>query len=134
MKQNLWQLARAFDPVIFKGTGFQLSYESPTPGWARKKTLDRLCAIIVAHGPEVQRDTMAHQLEIDPAAAEPCQSLTIWPSRQIKRLQDALASGWQLALPPGQTRSDIIHALATDCFHRARTANSEAEGIERIEH
>ncbi|WP_422135388.1 AAA family ATPase [Endozoicomonas sp. ALD040] len=134
VKQNLWQLARAFDPVIFKDTGFQLSYESPMPGWAQKKTLDRLCAIIVAHRPEAQRDTMAYQLEIDPATAEPCQSLTIWPSRQIKRLQDALASGWQLALPPGQTRSDTLHALATDCFHRARTANSEAEGIERIEH
>ncbi|WP_422451712.1 ATP-binding protein, partial [Endozoicomonas sp. ALC066] len=134
MKQNLWQLARAFDPAVFKGIELQLSYESPFPGWVEENALDRLCAMIVAHTPEKHREAIAYQLEVDPQAAEHYQTLAIRPSRQIKRLQDALASGWQLTLPSGQTRSDAIHALASDCFHMARTANSEAEGIERIKH
>ncbi|WP_422135341.1 hypothetical protein [Endozoicomonas sp. ALD040] len=79
------------------------------------------------------RARIAYQLTVDPAATKPLQSLAIEPTRQIKRLQDALASGWQLPLHSGQTRSDAIHGLASDCFHRARTASSEADGIERIE-
>ncbi|WP_257291699.1 hypothetical protein [Endozoicomonas sp. ONNA1] len=43
-----------------------------------------------------------------------------------------LASGWQLALSSGQTRSEAIHALATDCFHMARAANSDVQCIECI--
>ncbi|WP_257292108.1 hypothetical protein, partial [Endozoicomonas sp. ONNA1] len=136
VKQNLWLLARTFDPAVFKDTGFEalkLSHESPFSQETEKESLDRLCAMIVAHAPEQQRQAMAYQLAVDPAAAEQYQRLAIRPSRQIKRLQDALASGWQLPLPSGQTRSDAIHALATDCFHIARTAHSEAAGIERIE-
>ncbi|WOG28863.1 AAA family ATPase [Endozoicomonas sp. 8E] len=134
VEQNLWPLARAFDPAVFKGNELKLSYKSPFPEWGGADFFDRLSAIILAHVPEQQRDAIAYQLEISPAAAKPWQSLAIRPARQIKRLQDALACGWQLSLLSGQTRSDAIHALATDCFHRARTANSEAEGIERIEH
>ncbi|WOG28849.1 AAA family ATPase [Endozoicomonas sp. 8E] len=134
--QNLWQLARAFDPAVFRDTefeGLRLSYESPLSLEGGVEILDRLCAIIVAQAPEEQQNAMAYQLQVDPAA-ELCESLAIRPSRQIKRLQDALASGWQLPLPLGQTRSDAIQALASDCFHRARAANSAAAGIERIEH
>ncbi|WP_448218318.1 AAA family ATPase [Endozoicomonas sp. 2B-B] len=136
VKQNFWQLARAFDPVIFEDTkfeGFQLSYERPSQLDDKDKDLNRLSAMILAHAPEAQRDAMAYQLEIDPEEAELCQSLAIRPTRQIKRLQDALASGWHLLLPPGQTRSDAIHDLATDCFYIAATANSDATGIEHIE-
>ncbi|WOG28868.1 AAA family ATPase [Endozoicomonas sp. 8E] len=131
--QNLWSLARAFDPVVFNEK-LQLSYKKPFSWRDEKETLDRLCALIVAHAPGKKRDALAYQLKVDPAEAESWQSLAIRPTRQIKRLQDALASGWQLILPPGQTRSDTIRALASDCFHRARTANSKAEDIERIEH
>ncbi|WP_422138922.1 AAA family ATPase [Endozoicomonas sp. ALC020] len=130
VEHNLWQLARAFDPAVFNGE-LQLSYESPFRQ-ENNDALDRLCAMIVAHVPE--REAMAHQLQVDPEAAEQYQPLAIRPARQIKRLQDALASGWQLPLPSGQTRSDAIHALASDCFHIARTTNSEAAGIERIKH
>ncbi|WP_422409574.1 MULTISPECIES: AAA family ATPase [unclassified Endozoicomonas] len=133
VKRNLWQLARAFDPAVFIGTELQLSYESPFPESGEKEVMDRLCAMILAHAPEKQRDAIAYQLAVDPAATKPWQSLAIEPTRQIKRLQDALASGWQLPLHSGQTRSDAIHGLASDCFHRARTASSEADGIERIE-
>ncbi|WP_257254636.1 AAA family ATPase, partial [Endozoicomonas sp. SESOKO3] len=138
VKQNLWPLARVFDPSVFKETELQLSYENPfPPWWNEKETLDQLCTMIVAHAPEQQRDAIAFQLEVDPAAAKPYQSLTIRPEIQIKRLQDALASGWQLSLHPGQTRSDAIQSLATDCFNIARgeyvTENSDAERIERIE-
>ncbi|WOG28882.1 AAA family ATPase [Endozoicomonas sp. 8E] len=135
--ENLWQLARAFNPAVFKAAGLikglKLSYENPLPYRDAKEILDRLCAIIAAHVPEEQRDALAFQLQVDPAAAKPWQSLAIRPTGQIKRLQDALASGWHLPLSPGQTRSDAIQTLATDCFHRARTGNSEAERIERIE-
>ncbi|WOG28858.1 AAA family ATPase [Endozoicomonas sp. 8E] len=134
VKHNLWSLARAFDPAVFKGTELQLSYKNPFPEWGEKDVMDRLCAMILAHAPEKQRDAIAYQLAVDPAATKPWQSLAIEPTRQIKRLQDALASGWQLPLHSGQTRSDAIHGLASDCFHIARTANSKAEGIERIEH
>ncbi|WOG28860.1 AAA family ATPase [Endozoicomonas sp. 8E] len=134
VRQNLWQLARAFDPAVFKGTELQLSYEHPFPAWGEENILNTLCAMILAHGPEKQRDALAYHLKVDPAQAKPWQSLTIRPGRQIKRLQDALASGWQLRLSSGQTRSDAIQALARDCFHVARTANSEAERIKRIEH
>ncbi|WP_422472359.1 AAA family ATPase [Endozoicomonas sp. ALB032] len=137
LEQNLWPLARATDPTIFKGTkskGLLLSYENPLPRWGKKEALDKLCALIVAHGPEEHRQAMAYQLKVDPETAKQHPPLAIRPSRQIRRLQDALASGWQLLLPLVQTRSDVIHALASDCFHIARTANSEAEGIERIEH
>ncbi|WP_257255271.1 hypothetical protein, partial [Endozoicomonas sp. SESOKO3] len=140
VKQNLWPLARAFDPAVFRDTEFealQLSYESPFSGETEKESLDRLCAMIVAHAPEHQREAMAYQLAVDPLAAKPYKRLAIRPSRQIKRLQDALTSGWLLHVPPGQTRSDAIQALATDCFHIARgeyvTENSEDERIERIE-
>ncbi|WOG28845.1 AAA family ATPase [Endozoicomonas sp. 8E] len=133
VEQNLWPLARAFDPAIFKGTELQLSYKSPFPESADKKALDRLCAMILAHAPEQQRQTIAYQLEVDPKATEQYPLLTIRPARQIKRLQDALACGWHLPLSQGQIRSDAIQALANDCFHMARTANSEAERIERIE-
>ncbi|WP_422138920.1 AAA family ATPase [Endozoicomonas sp. ALC020] len=137
VKQNLWQLARAFNPEVFRAAGLikglQLSYENPLPYRDAKEILDRLCAIIVACGPEQQRNALAFQLQVEPSAAKPWQSLAIRPTGQIKRLQDALASGWHLPLSSGQTRSDAIQTLATDCFHRARTANSEAEGIERIE-
>ncbi|WP_422452518.1 AAA family ATPase [Endozoicomonas sp. ALC066] len=137
LEQNLWPLARAIDLTAFKDSkskGLLLSYEEPVSVWHKKNFLDKLCALIVAHVPEEHRQAMAYQLKVDPEAAKRYPPLTIRPSRQIKRLQDALASGWQLRLPPGQTRSDVIQALATDCFHIARTANSEAEGIERIEH
>ncbi|WP_422452477.1 AAA family ATPase, partial [Endozoicomonas sp. ALC066] len=133
VEQNLWPLARAFDPAVFKGTELQLSYKSPFPQSADKKALDRLCAMILAHAPEQQRQTIAYQLEVDPKATEQYSSLTIRPERQIKRLQDGLACGWHLPLSQGQIRSDAIQALATDCFHMARTTNSEAERIERIE-
>ncbi|WP_422472455.1 AAA family ATPase [Endozoicomonas sp. ALB032] len=133
VEQNLWPLARAFDPAVFKGTELQLSYKSPFPQSADKKALDRLCAMILAHAPEQQRQTIACQLEVDPKATEQYSSLTIRPERQIKRLQDGLACGWHLPLSQGQIRSDAIQALATDCFHMARTTNSEAERIERIE-
>ncbi|WP_448218336.1 AAA family ATPase [Endozoicomonas sp. 2B-B] len=132
VEQNLWSLARAFDPAVFKGTELQLSYKSPFQGWVEEKALDKLCAIIMAHAPEEHREAIAYQLEIDPAAATPC--LAIRPTAQIKRLHAALASDWQLTLPLGQTRSDAILALASDCFRMARPANSEAEGIERIKH
>ncbi|WP_422135419.1 AAA family ATPase [Endozoicomonas sp. ALD040] len=134
VRQNLWPLARAFDPAVFKDAELQLSYESPFPKQGKKDVMDRLCAMILAHAPEKQRDAIAYQLAVDPAATKPWQSLAIKPTRQIKRLQDALASGWQLLLPSGQTRSNTIHALATDCFHISKTANAEAEGIERIKH
>ncbi|WOG28840.1 AAA family ATPase [Endozoicomonas sp. 8E] len=137
VKQNLWRLTRAFDPTVLMENpfeGLQLSYESPLPGWAPKKVLDKVCALIVAHGPEAHRQAMAYQLAVDLQTAKHYLPLAIRPSRQIKRLQDALASGWQLILPSGQTRSDAIQALASDCFHIVRTANSEAEGIERIKH
>ncbi|WP_422442449.1 MULTISPECIES: AAA family ATPase [unclassified Endozoicomonas] len=137
VKQNLWLLARAFDPAVFKGTELKLSYENPLSLRAEKEVLDRLCAIIVAHAPEAQRQAIAYQLKVDSAAAEQYQALAIRRASQIKRLQDALASGWQLKLPSGQTRSDAIHALASDCFHIARgeyvTENPVAERIERIE-
>ncbi|WP_422442445.1 MULTISPECIES: AAA family ATPase [unclassified Endozoicomonas] len=132
VEQNLWPLARAFDPAVFKGIELQLSYKSPFPEQGEKDVMDRLCAMILAHAPEKQRDAIAYQLAVDPAATKPWQSLAIEPARQIKRLQDALACGWQLPLHSGQTRSDAIHGLASDCFHRARTAGSETEGIERI--
>ncbi|WP_448218331.1 AAA family ATPase [Endozoicomonas sp. 2B-B] len=137
VRQNLWPLARVFDPAVFKDTGFkelQLTYENPFRQRGAKEILNRLCTIIVAHGPEQKRDALAYQLKVDLVEAEPWQSLAIRPARQIKRLQDALASGWLLLLPSGQTRSDAIHALASDCFHMSRTANAEAEGIERIKH
>ncbi|WOG28839.1 AAA family ATPase [Endozoicomonas sp. 8E] len=137
VKQNLWRLTRAFDPAVLMENpfeGLQLSYESPLPGWAPKKVLDKVCALIVAHGPEAHRQAMAYQLAVDLQTAKHYLPLAIRPSRQIKRLQDALASGWQLILPSGQTRSDAIQALASDCFHIVRTANSEKEGIERIKH
>ncbi|WP_422442450.1 MULTISPECIES: AAA family ATPase [unclassified Endozoicomonas] len=131
VKENLWPLIRAFDPKVFKQS--QLSYQGSSLKWDQEEVLDRLCALIVAHASEEKRGAMACQLEVSPAAAKTHQSLTIRPSRQIKRLQDALASGWQLTLPSEQIRSDAIQALATDCFHIAKTATSEAAGIERIE-
>ncbi|WP_422138935.1 AAA family ATPase [Endozoicomonas sp. ALC020] len=137
VKQNFWQLTRAIDPTVFKDTeskGLLLSYGSPISSSDKKGVLDRLCALLVAHGPEEHRQAMAYQLGVNPAAAKRYRQLAIRPSRQIKRLQDTLACGWQLTLPLGQTRSDAIQALASDCFHRARTANSKTEGIERIEH
>ncbi len=147
VKQNLWRLARAFDPEILNealrlsckkpldvGEALRLSYKRPIPELCEKVFLESLCALIVAHGPEKQQQAMAKQLEIDLNAAEPYQSLAIRPTRQIKRLQDALACGWQLTLPPGQTRYDAIQALAADCFHITKTATSKTEGIERIKH
>ncbi len=132
VEQNLWPLARAFDPAVFNGD-LQLSFENPFPQWYEEGVPDSFCAMILAYAPEEKQQAMAYQLEVDPKATEPCQSLAIRPTRQIKRLQDALASGWQLSLPLGQTRSDAIQALASDCFHIARTANSRTEGIERVE-
>ncbi|WOG28883.1 AAA family ATPase [Endozoicomonas sp. 8E] len=136
VEQNPWQLARAFDPAVFNGD-LQLSYDNPFPEWDERAVPDSFCAMILAHAPEETQQAMANQLAVDPAAAEQYQSLVIRPSRQIKRLQDALASGWQLPLPLGQTRSDAIQALASDCLHIARgeyvTENPDAERIERIE-
>ncbi|WP_422492170.1 AAA family ATPase [Endozoicomonas sp. ALD068] len=137
LEQNLWPLARAIDLTAFKNgksKGLLLSYEEPVSVWHKENFLDKLCALIVAPLPDELRQAMAYQLKVDPEAAKRYPPLTIRPSRQIKRLQDALASGWQLRLPPEQTRSDAIEALATDCLDKAITANSEAEGIERIEH
>ncbi|WP_422413403.1 MULTISPECIES: AAA family ATPase [unclassified Endozoicomonas] len=131
VKQNLWPLARASDPKIFKQA--KLYYQSSSPEWDVEEILDGLCALIVAHTSAEQQDAMACQLKVDPAATETFQSLTIRPSRQIKRLQDALACGWQLNLASGQIRSDAIQALASDCFHIARTANTVKAGIEEIE-
>ncbi len=136
VEQNPWQLARAFDPAVFNGD-LQLSYDNPFPEWGKRVVPDSFCAMILAHAPEEKQQAMAYQLAVDPAAAEQYQSLVIRPSRQIKRLQDALASGWLLSLPLGQTRSDAIHALVCDCLHIARgeyvTENPDAERIERIE-
>ncbi|WOG28904.1 AAA family ATPase [Endozoicomonas sp. 8E] len=137
LQQNLWQLARAFDPAFFydeQFEGLQLSYKRPFPEYLEKEALNRLCNMILAHTPEEQRPAMAYQLEVTQSKVRPHHPLTIRPTRQIKRLQDALMSGWQLYVPPGQTRSDVILSLASDCFHSAKTANSEAAGIERIEH
>ncbi|WOG28837.1 AAA family ATPase [Endozoicomonas sp. 8E] len=137
VKENLWQLARAVDPAVFKAQQLRLRYGSPFPLSNEEEALDRLCALIAAHGPEEKREAMAYQLEVDPATAEPSQPLAIRPARQIKRLRDALACGWLLILPAGQIRANVIHALATDCFHIARgeyvTENPDSERIERIE-
>ncbi|WP_448218329.1 AAA family ATPase [Endozoicomonas sp. 2B-B] len=130
VKENLWPLIRAFDPTVFKQS--KLSCQDSSLEWDQEEVLDRLCALIVAHTSEEKRGAMACQLKVRPAAAKTHQSLAIRPSRQIKRLQDALASDWLLNLPSGQTRSDAIQALASDCFYMARMANSEAEGIDRI--
>ncbi|WP_257287050.1 hypothetical protein, partial [Endozoicomonas sp. SESOKO2] len=136
VRQNLWPLVRALDPAVFNEK-LQLSYKEPFSRWTAKEVLDKLCALIMAHVPEAQRQAVAYLLEVDPEATEQCPPSAIRPSRQIKRLQDALASGWQLTLPSGQTRSEAIHALANDCFQIARgeyvTENSDAKRIERIE-
>ncbi|WP_422135394.1 AAA family ATPase [Endozoicomonas sp. ALD040] len=136
VRQNLWPLARAFDPAVFKDAELQLSYKSPFSERSEKDFMDRLCAMIAAHGPEDKREAIAYQLAVDPAATKPWQSLAIRPTRQIKRLQDALACGWQLLSQSGQTRSDAIHALASDCLDIARgeyVTENHSERIERIE-
>ncbi|WP_422135397.1 AAA family ATPase [Endozoicomonas sp. ALD040] len=137
--QNLWPLIRVFNLAFSEGKrseGLHLSYDSPFTRCyetTEKMFLDKLFGMILAHAPEEQRDKIAYQLQVDPETTEQYQYLAIWPSRQIKRLQDALASGWQLSLQKGQNRSDAIQSLATDCFHIVRTANSDAAGIELIE-
>ncbi|WP_252179403.1 AAA family ATPase [Endozoicomonas sp. 4G] len=134
VKQNLWSLARAFDPSVLREE-LQLSYERPFRAGVEKETLHRFCTMIVAYVPEQQRQAVADQLEVDHlTVAEPHQRLAIRPARHIKRLQDALASGWQLLSSLEQTRSDAIHALAADCVDMARAANAEAECIKRIAH
>ncbi len=139
--QNVWKLARAFGPAVFANTEFKqlnLSYERPDRSFRNREFSDSLCALIVAQVPQAQQGSVAFQLDVDPLEAKQYQQLSIRPLNQIKRLEDALASGWQLRCQPAQTRSDAIHSLAADCFGISRgewvTENREAECIQRIEH
>ncbi|MBO9480227.1 AAA family ATPase [Salinisphaera sp. G21_0] len=140
VRLNVWQLARAFGPTVFANTVFeqpQLFYESPFRAYMSDECMDCLCALIVAQTPRMLRSSVAFQLQVDPLLAEQYQQLTIRPQNQIRRLEDALASGWQLRPYSVQTRSDAIHTLATDCYRisQERVARkNEPERIARLEH
>ncbi|USE34574.1 AAA family ATPase [Endozoicomonas sp. SCSIO W0465] len=122
VEQNVWQLARAFGPAAFADTELKqlnLYYPRPFNLGIFVEFLDMICA-----------------LKLDPQEPEQDESLSFRPCRQIKRLEDALASGWQLRPSSFRTRRDAIHALAADCFDIStgtwETANHETECIGRI--
>ncbi|USE34572.1 AAA family ATPase [Endozoicomonas sp. SCSIO W0465] len=139
VKQNVWQLARAFGPAVFANTEFKqlnLCYPHPFNLGICVEFLDSLCALIVARVPPAQRHAVACRLKVDPQKSGQYQSLSVRPCHQMKRLEDALASGWQLRPSSARTRHDAIHALAADCFDISTgtwvTANHETECIGRI--
>ncbi|WP_422489816.1 AAA family ATPase [Endozoicomonas sp. ALE010] len=140
VRLNVWQLARAFSPTVFANTVFEqlnLSYEYPFQACMSSECMDCLCALIVAQTPRMQRSSVAFQLQVDPLQAEQYQQLAIRPQNQIRRLEDALASGWQLRPHSAQTRADAIHTLAMDCYRVSQenvSRNSDPERISRLEH
>lgn len=118
----IWPLLRAFDPQFFcktKNTQVTLSFHVPklTPRAAKL-----LPALIVAYAPTQLRASLARQLQIDSFPIAKNWQLWPRPSIQIKRLEDALASGWCLRIG-GQTRSQIITQLASACFTLTRDAS-----------
>ena len=134
VRQNIWQLARAFGPGLLLPDGNQNKNTVSYSSFGKVKCLDRLCTLIVAHVPQEQRSAVAYQLGVDPIEAKQYEQLTIRSASRVKRLEDALASGWQLREQDTRTRSEIIHALAVECFgiSRGATDNEETECIRRI--
>ena len=134
VRQNIWQLARAFGPGLLLPDGNQNKNTISYSSFGKVKCLDRLCTLIVAHVPQEQRSAVAYQLGVDPIEAKQYEQLTIRSASRVKRLEDALASGWQLREQDTRTRSEIIHALAVECFgiSRGATDNEETECIRRI--
>ena len=134
VRQNIWQLARAFGPGLLLPDGNQNKNTISYSSFGKVKCLDRLCTLIVAHVPREQRSAVAYQLGVDPIEAKQYEQLTIRSASRVKRLEDALASGWQLREQDTRTRSEIIHALAVECFgiSRGATDNEETECIRRI--
>ncbi|UYM18047.1 AAA family ATPase [Endozoicomonas euniceicola] len=134
VRQNVWQLARAFGPGLLLPDGNQNKNTVSYSSFGKAKCLDRLCALIVAHVPQEQRQAVACQLGVDPIEAKQHEPLTIRSASRVKRLEDALASGWQLREKDTRTRSEIIHALAAECFGISSgvTDNEETECIRRI--
>ena len=118
---HLWSLARCFGPGVLSKCQVHLLPFSP-PNFSGNRALDELCTLIVACSAPAQQQTIARQLQVEPGPERP--NLSIRPSAQIRRLQDALAGGWQIKAR--HNHAQVIETLAADCFALARGAGDDA--------
>ncbi|USE38887.1 AAA family ATPase [Endozoicomonas sp. SCSIO W0465] len=119
---SIWPLARAFHPQVFANAGcgaLTLSFHEPLSITQLHKSSKIIGRLIAAFGPEKLRKAIAMQLPVNLPVNVTGQNLQPRSGIRIKRLQDALASGWCLRAD-GQTRSAVIKQLAADCFHLSR--------------
>ena len=119
--RHLWSLARCFGPGVLSKCELHLLPFAPANDFP-DDILDRLCALIVACSAPAQQQTIARQLEVEPGPKYP--KLSVRPSAQIRRLQDALAGGWQIRAQ--HNHAQVIKTLAADCFALARGAGDNA--------
>ena len=134
VRRNFWQLARAFDPGIFKN--LNLIFESPDSVYQKPKPTDVMCALLAAYAPEDIRKSVEIRLQPDPKLIRQYQGLPARSSVRKKRLEDALASGWSIK-PDFQSchdksRSRGIETLANTCYGMATDTGPGNTDRERI--
>ena len=127
--RHLWSVARCFGPGILGKCGLYLLPFSP-PDLLASQTLNALCTLIVAYSAPAQQQAIARQLEVaEPGPANHYPNLSIRSSAHIRRLQDALAGGWQINALYNHTKA--IETLAADCFAIARRQADDALALIR---
>ena len=121
--QHLWSLARCFGPGVLSHCGLDLLPFSP-PNFLNSEVLDDFCTLIVTHSVPALQRAIAEQLEVASGPPDQSRQLTIRPSAQIRRLQDALAGGWRIKAP--HNHQQAVATLAAQCFVIARAAADNA--------
>ena len=121
--RHLWSVARCFGPGVLGNCGLHLLPFAPA--LVASQTLNALCTLIVAYSAPAQQQAIAWQLEVEePGPAHHYPNLSIRSSAHIRRLQDALAGGWQINALHNHTQA--IETLAADCFAIARRQADDA--------
>ncbi|WP_281645455.1 AAA family ATPase [Parendozoicomonas sp. Alg238-R29] len=131
--KNFWSLARAFGPGAFKN--LQLRFDHPNPMGSDSDVVDRMAALLIKYGPEEWRHSLVSTLRPKKELVSNRPKLSNHSSRRLKRLEDALASGWEFS-EKGLCRTQQITTLARECYAIANNTaldNNQQRELIRVE-
>ncbi len=123
VERHFWRLARAFGPGAF--ARLRPCFKHPEPIWTENPVMDVMCALLVSYGPENMRHGLASTLLPKRNLMNCCQNIPDRSLRRIKRLEDALASGWGFR-KRGGCRAQLINIAAT-CYAIANNAKLDEQ-------
>ena len=117
IQNHFWSLARAFSPCLFNSLSLRFDIID-------EQRTDLMTALVVTQAPPAQRAALELALKPDPVLVGRYASLPVRSSSRIKRLQDALASGW-MPRPGQQNMSRMIETIAWQCQSVADDQHSQ---------